>query len=117
MEKSTNINDFLSSDVLSSRLTQTTTKLRRKRKCKRKKKIYKKCNECNKIRTPSVENNKICYTCYTAKKIIIPSGNKVIDDFIRYTQTNYGKNNGKMIFVPYEKFENIEFIGEGGFSK
>ncbi|CAG8648280.1 5865_t:CDS:2 [Rhizophagus irregularis] len=22
-----------------------------------------------------------------------------------------------MIFVPYEKFENIEFIGEGGFSK
>src|SRR5687767_13016908 len=88
----TNINDFLSSDVLSSQITQTTTKLRRKRKCKRKKKIYKErseCSECNKIRIPLDENNQICYTCNKAKKRIIPSGNKVIDDFIRYTQTNY----------------------------
>ncbi|EXX74674.1 Bck1p [Rhizophagus irregularis DAOM 197198w] len=77
-----------------------------------------KCDECNKIRTPSVENHQICYTCYHAKKRIRPSGNKTIDDFIRYTHTNYpNKNNGKMIFVPYEKFENIKLIGEGGFSK
>ncbi|RGB40122.1 kinase-like domain-containing protein, partial [Rhizophagus diaphanus] len=76
-----------------------------------------KCDECNKIRTP-FENHQICYTCYHAKKRILPSGNKVIDDFIRYTHTNYpNKNNGKMIFVPYEKFENIKLIGEGGFSK
>ncbi|GBB98851.1 hypothetical protein RclHR1_03340012 [Rhizophagus clarus] len=78
----------------------------------------KRCNECDKIRKPSKENNQICYTCNKAKKRIILSGNKVIDDFIRYTQTNSPNNiNGKMIFVPYEKFENIEFIGEGGFSK
>jgi hypothetical protein len=78
----------------------------------------KKCSECNKIRKPSSENDQICYTCNKAKKKIIPSGNKVIDDFIRYTQTNYPNNaNGKMIFVPYEKFENVELIGEGGFSK
>ncbi|UZO15244.1 uncharacterized protein OCT59_006675 [Rhizophagus irregularis] len=77
----------------------------------------KKCNECNKARTLSRINHQICHICYIAKRRIIPSGNKVIDDFIRYTQTNYVKDNGKMIFVPYEKFENIEFIGEGGFSK
>ncbi|PKB93653.1 hypothetical protein RhiirA5_440687 [Rhizophagus irregularis] len=52
-----------------------------------------------------------------AKRRIIPSGNKVIDDFIIYTQTNNEQDNGKMIFVPYENFNNIEHIGEGGFSK
>ena len=46
-----------------------------------------------------------------------PSGNKIIDDFIRYTQTNLEKKNGKMEFVPYEQFKNVEFIAEGGFSK
>jgi serine/threonine protein kinase len=77
----------------------------------------KKCSECNK-RKPSYKYQQICRTCNRAKKRIIPSGNKVIDDFIRYTQTNYAYiDNGKMIFVPYEKFENIELIGEGGFSK
>ncbi|RGB40126.1 kinase-like domain-containing protein [Rhizophagus diaphanus] len=77
----------------------------------------KKCSECNKIRNISDENQQICQICYNAKKRIILSGNKVIDDFIRYTQTNNDKDNGKMIFVPYEKFNNIELIGEGGFSK
>ncbi|RGB40092.1 kinase-like domain-containing protein [Rhizophagus diaphanus] len=77
----------------------------------------KKCSECNKARTLSRINHQICHICYIAKRRIIQSGNKVIDDFIRYTQTNYVKDNGKMIFVPYEKFENIELIGEGGFSK
>ncbi|RGB40124.1 hypothetical protein C1646_753713 [Rhizophagus diaphanus] len=79
--------------------------------------LKEKCDECNKIRTP-FENQQICYTCYHAKKRIRPSGNKTIDDFIRYTHTNYpNKNNGKMIFVPYEKFEKLKLIGEGGFSK
>jgi hypothetical protein len=105
MEKSTNAKyriDFLLSDAQS-----TQNKYKKK-----------KCSECNKKRKPSDENHQICYTCNRAKKRIIPSGNKVIDDFIRYTQTNYAyKDNGKMIFVPYEKFENIELIGEGDFSK
>ncbi|GBB98846.1 hypothetical protein RclHR1_03340007 [Rhizophagus clarus] len=104
MEKS------LSNDALSSHPTQTTIKPKYK-------KNKKKCSGCNKIRTPSIENHQICYTCNKAKKRIIPSGNKVIDDFIKYVQTNFSKRNGKMIFVPYDKFENIEFIGEGGFSK
>ncbi|GES84836.1 kinase-like domain-containing protein [Rhizophagus clarus] len=28
-----------------------------------------------------------------------------------------GKRNGKIVFVPYDKFENIELVGEGGFIK
>ncbi|GBC19872.2 kinase-like domain-containing protein [Rhizophagus irregularis DAOM 181602=DAOM 197198] len=133
-EKPTNIehiNDILSNDELSNHLTQKTklkTKLKQlKRKYKRKpkpkpqKKIYKErseCSECNKIRLPSDENNQICYTCFHAKKGNMPSGNKIIDDFINYTHTNNPRRiNVKMIYVPYEKFKNIELIGEGGFSK
>jgi hypothetical protein len=108
MEKSTNVKyriDFLLSDA---QPTQNKVKPKYEKK---------KCSECNKIRKASDENHQICRLCYKVKKRIISSGNKVIDDFIRYTQTNYSKSNGEMIFVPYEKFENIELIGEGGFSK
>ncbi|PKY24787.1 kinase-like protein [Rhizophagus irregularis] len=98
--------DFL----LSSDAQPTQTKIATKYK-------KTKCSECNKLRRPSKKNPQICCTCYKAKKRIIPSGNKVIDDFIRYTQINDTRKNGKMMFVPYEKFENIELIGEGGFSK
>ena len=45
------------------------------------------------------------------------SGNNVIDDFIRYTLTNYIKKEGRMEFVPYDIFKNVKFIAEGGFSK
>ena len=77
----------------------------------------KKCNECKK-RRPLHESRQTCRYCYKMKKIFKPSGNKVIDDFIRYTQTNYVvKEEGKMEFVPYEQFKNVEFIAEGGFSK
>src|ERR1043166_4082084 len=40
--------------------------------------------------------------------------NKVIDDFML---SNYKIRNGKMEFVPYNNFKDIEFIAEGGFSK
>jgi hypothetical protein len=100
MEKSINTRgDFLLSDPQN----KVETKYEKKKR-----------SECNK-RKP-YKYRQICLTCNRAKKIIVPSGNKVIDDFVRYTQTNFYKNNGKMIFVPYEKFINIELIG-GGFSK
>ena len=83
---------------------------------KRKRKTYKKCNECTRIRK-TYASHQICRICYVAKKIFKPSGNKVIDDFIKYTQTNYVQPEGKMDFVPYDKFKNVEFIAEGGFSK
>jgi hypothetical protein len=51
------------------------------------------------------------------KTIFKPSGNNIIDDFIRYTQINLVKVEGKMEFVSYDQFINIEFIVEGGFSK
>src|SRR3954468_3095934 len=65
-----------------------------------------KCNERNRRRKTSDEY-----------KTATQSGNKVIDDFIKYTQTNYINKKGKMEFVPYDQFENVEFIAEGGFSK
>ncbi|EXX50152.1 polo kinase CDC5 [Rhizophagus irregularis DAOM 197198w] len=51
------------------------------------------------------------------KTLFKPSGNKIIDDFIRFTQVNLVRKEGKLEFVPYEQFKNIEFIAEGGFSK
>src|SRR2546421_103256 len=51
-----------------------------------------------------------------ATKVFLPSGNKIIDDFIKYTLINH-EGIGKMEFVPYFKFNDIEFVAEGGFSK
>jgi hypothetical protein len=103
--------DFLISNNTSlSQPTETTFKP------KIKSKIYEKCNECNK-RRPLNESHQICHICYRMKTIFKPSGNKIIDDFIRYTQINFIKAEGKMEFVPYDQFKNIEFIAEGGFSK
>ncbi|CAB5148260.1 unnamed protein product [Rhizophagus irregularis] len=49
---------------------------------------YKKCSECNRNKRYFSETHQICCLCYEANKIIIPSGNKVIDDFIsRYEGT------------------------------
>jgi hypothetical protein len=86
---------------------------------KRTRNIYEKCNECNRKRETYVEGHQICHICYKIKTILKPiqSGIKVIDDFIRYTQVNHDELGGKMEFVPYDQFKNIEFIAEGGFSK
>src|SRR3954464_6482342 len=54
-----------------------------------------------------------CNKCIKIK--FISSGNKVVDDFIRYTQTN--GSCWKMEFVPYNNFKDVEFFAEGGFSK
>ncbi|GBC24623.1 uncharacterized protein OCT59_009234 [Rhizophagus irregularis] len=56
----------------------------------------------------------ICNKCYNAKTQFTPSGNGVIDEFIVETlDTMYGE----MEFVSYDKFKDLEFIAEGGFSK
>ncbi|GBC02879.1 hypothetical protein RclHR1_04880004 [Rhizophagus clarus] len=77
---------------------------------------FKKCNECKRRRKVYNRADQICYQCYKAKKVPL-SGNKVIDDFIKYTLTNYCKKEGGMEFVPYDRFKDVEFIAEGGFSK
>ena len=52
---------------------------------------------------------------YITDHLLYRSGNKVVDDFIKYTQINLDVN--MMEFVPYDQFKNIQFIAEGGFSK
>ncbi len=62
---------------------------------------------------------------YTIDHLLYKSGNKIVDDFIKYTQSELFiqstqsklEFNMMMEFVPYNQFEDIEFIAEGGFSK
>ncbi|UZO02409.1 uncharacterized protein OCT59_020890 [Rhizophagus irregularis] len=77
-----------------------------------------KCDECKKIRN-IYENRQTCQMCYNITTLVKPksSGNKVIDDFITHTQRNYIRSDGKLEFVPHDRFKDIEFIAEGGFSK
>ncbi|GBC27195.2 uncharacterized protein OCT59_021209 [Rhizophagus irregularis] len=101
--------DFLiPNDTSSFQSTQTIIKSKYKKE---------KCNECNKRRYRLDETHLVCHVCYKTKEKFIPSGNQIVDDFIRYTQVNLIKKAGKMEFVPYNQFKNIEFIAEGGFSK
>jgi len=79
---------------------------------------YKKCNECKKRRKRFEEDHKICRTCYKSNTVFKqPTGNKIIDSFIKYTQCSRFDDFGRMESVPYDQFKNIEFIAEGGFSK
>jgi hypothetical protein len=82
-----------------------------------KSKTRKKCNDCNKKRKILDESHQICHVCYESKLLSKPSGNKFIDDFIKYTQTRYVRKEGRMEFVPHDQFKDVEFIAEGGFSK
>ncbi|GBC07793.1 hypothetical protein RclHR1_00770006 [Rhizophagus clarus] len=103
--------DFLIlSDTSLSQQTQTIVKSKYKKE---------KCKECNKRRKPLDKSHQICHVCYKTKEIfnVNLSGNNIVDDFIKYSQTNLIKMEGKMEFVPYNQFKNIEFIAEGGFSK
>src|SRR5687767_12932925 len=45
------------------------------------------------------------------------SGNKIVDEFIRYTQINDDLKAGRMKFAPYNQFKNVKYFAEGGFSK
>src|SRR5436853_3114763 len=77
----------------------------------------KKCSSCKRIRKLLYENNQICRICYNYKEGSL-SGNKVIDDFVKHTHINNARVHAwKMKFVPYDQFENVEFIAEGGFSQ
>ncbi|GBB88567.1 hypothetical protein RclHR1_01510018 [Rhizophagus clarus] len=76
---------------------------------------YNKCKGCNKKRKFVNEIYQICLPCYKAKTVTL-SGNKVIDDFINNI---LDKRNTKinLEFVPYDRFKDVEFVAEGGFSK
>ena|ERR1044072_5345146 len=74
-----------------------------------------KCNYCNK-RKLTDESHRICNVCFKSKTSFNPSGSEAVDDFIRYTQTNCGNQAEKMEFVSYDRFKDVEFVAEGGFS-
>ena len=76
----------------------------------------KRCDDCKQVRKPSDENHQICRICYKVGKLEL-SGNKTIDEFIKYTNVNRAIRRGNMEFVPYDQFKNVEFIAEGGFSQ
>ncbi|GBC41166.2 kinase-like domain-containing protein [Rhizophagus irregularis DAOM 181602=DAOM 197198] len=108
--------DFLLSDNTSLGIPIQTT-IKQNHKSKMRKMMMIVCSECNKKRKRLDENHQICHVCYKAKSVYIPSGNKVIDDFIMHTLTSSNKLAGKMVFVPYNQFKDVKFIAEGGFSK
>ena len=80
-----------------------------------KRKIMIRCIQCENVRRPSKEYHEICCTCYRSNKLFKSTGCKCIDDFIKYTQ--YKSHLGKLEYVPYDQFKDIEFIAEGGFSR
>lgn len=75
-------------------------------------KMFKNCTECNRIIFSEINAN--CYQCCKLRSIPL-SGNKVVDDFIR----RYTLVNGEVCieFVPFDKFKDVKYIGEGGFSR
>jgi len=79
--------------------------------------IYNRCNKCFKKRRFLKENHQICIICYQANLLYKPSGNKVIDEFISYTQINFVQESSRMKFIPYNQFKVIEKVGKGGFSE
>ncbi|RHZ75535.1 hypothetical protein Glove_213g42 [Diversispora epigaea] len=78
-----------------------------------------KCVKCN-IRL-HINSLNLCKRCFALEQepLIVNSGNKNIDDFIKKSQSSkYGSLfNPFLEWVPYEKFTNVEYIGKGGFSK
>ena len=83
-------------------------------------KSYNECRECGMRRRALKENHQICIICYQAKllyELYKPSGNKIIDEFIDYTQINFVQESSRMKFIPFDQFKDIEMIGKGGFSK
>ncbi|PKC61898.1 hypothetical protein RhiirA1_465873, partial [Rhizophagus irregularis] len=79
-----------------------------------------KCTECNKEENFANEMHVIRHP-YHKEATVTLSGNKVIDDFIISILSNRANYKHKRLvnleFVPYERFKNIKFIAEGGFSK
>ena len=78
-----------------------------------KRKVYEKCNQCNKRRSPLDKSQNVCRICYKSNILYKPSGSKVVDDLIKYIQINSYLECGIMEFVSYDQFKDIEFIAEG----
>ncbi|CAB5299623.1 unnamed protein product [Rhizophagus irregularis] len=80
----------------------------------------KKCTDCNKEEKFENEMHVIRHPHHKEATVTL-SGNKVIDDFIISILSNSANYKRRKLvnleFVPYERFKNIKFVAEGGFSK
>ncbi|POG70338.1 kinase-like domain-containing protein [Rhizophagus irregularis DAOM 181602=DAOM 197198] len=83
----------------------------------KRKQVYGICGECNEPGT----GEKWCQTC-NAKRFKDnfknwTSGNKDIDEFIQQSQLNALYYKKCLEWIPFEKFQDITYIAEGGFGK
>ena len=83
----------------------------------KRKKAYGVCGECNEPGTGS----RWCQSC-NAKRFKKDfknwtSGNKDIDEFIQHSQLNAVHHTKYLEWIPFENFQNVEYITRGGFGK
>ncbi|GBC03642.1 hypothetical protein RclHR1_05230004 [Rhizophagus clarus] len=83
----------------------------------KRKQVYGICGECNEPGT----GERWCQPC-NAKRFKDnfknwTSRNKVIDEFIQKSQLNSVHHEKYLEWIPFEKFQNITYIAEGGFGK
>jgi serine/threonine protein kinase len=83
----------------------------------KRKQVYGICGECNEPGTGQAW----CQPC-NAKRFKDnfknwTSGNEVIDEFIQQSQLNALCSNKSLEWIPFEKFQNVTYIAEGGFGK
>jgi hypothetical protein len=83
----------------------------------KRKEVYGICGECNKPKT----GYSWCQPC-NAKRFKDnfknwTSGNKDVDEFIQQSQLNAVHFSKCLEWVPFEKFQNVTYITEGGFGK
>ncbi|RHZ61870.1 hypothetical protein Glove_345g41 [Diversispora epigaea] len=80
-------------------------------------KKYGKCNECQQDNT----GEDWCNTCNRERFQIgfdsWKGGNVEIDQFIQQTQLNANKCEEVIEWIPFDKFDNVEYLAEGGFGK
>ncbi|CAG8654226.1 9370_t:CDS:2 [Cetraspora pellucida] len=75
----------------------------------RKNKVTRRCNKCKRSRLHYNENAQQCNFCNQ----LMLSGNKFIDNLL----TKLNKQKAFIEFIPYEQFDDIIYLSEGGFSK
>ncbi|RGB28595.1 kinase-like domain-containing protein [Rhizophagus diaphanus] len=83
----------------------------------KRKQVYGICGECNEPGT----GEEWCLPC-NAKRFKDnfknwTSGNKDIDEFIQHSQLNALSYRKCLEWIPFEKFQNITYVAEGGFGK
>src|ERR1044072_7287217 len=85
---------------------------------------YKKYGLCEECSQPKTGNNRYnqypwCQSCnskrFQQEFNKWTSGNKEIDKFIQKFQLNATNRHEVLEWIPYDRFENIEYLAEGGF--